>query len=145
MERHAVWEIVFLMLILKIPIVYLCCVVYWAIKAEPKPEEGAALLPVVAEPDPRPGWSWQPRLDRPRRGGDLVARRPGLGQLPEQPHRCRRSARILRTARGARRGARLPARERRGLFRAVVRRASGVGSAGGRPSPCRRVQLTLQA
>jgi hypothetical protein len=38
-----VWEIVFLMVILKIPIVYLCSVVYYAIKAEPKPEEGAAV------------------------------------------------------------------------------------------------------
>ena len=36
----SVWEIVFLMVILKIPIVYLCSVVYYAIKAEPKPEEG---------------------------------------------------------------------------------------------------------
>jgi len=64
-----VWEAIFLLVILKIPIVYLCCVVYWAIRAEPKPEEGAALLAVVAEPDPRPGWNWHRRLDRPRRGG----------------------------------------------------------------------------
>jgi len=33
----SVWEIVFLMAILKIPVVYLCVVVYYAIKAEPKP------------------------------------------------------------------------------------------------------------
>lgn len=64
-----VWEAIFLLVILKIPIVYLCCVVYWAIKAEPKPEEGAALLSVAVEPDPRPGWSWRRRFDRPRRGG----------------------------------------------------------------------------
>jgi hypothetical protein len=43
MEQHSVWEIVFLMLILKIPIVYLCLVVYWAIRAEPRPEEGAGV------------------------------------------------------------------------------------------------------
>ena len=79
-----VWEAIFLLVILKIPIVYLCCVVYWAIKAEPKPEEGAALLPVVAEPDPRPGWSWQPRLDRPRRGGPhgSPARSYSRGRVP---------------------------------------------------------------
>ena len=31
------WELIFLMVILKIPIVYLCLVVWWAIKAEPNP------------------------------------------------------------------------------------------------------------
>lgn len=43
MAPDSVWEIVFLMVILKIPIVYLCCVVYWAIKSEPKPEETAGV------------------------------------------------------------------------------------------------------
>ena len=32
-----VWEVIFLLVILKIPIIYLCCVVWYAIKAEPKP------------------------------------------------------------------------------------------------------------
>jgi hypothetical protein len=41
--RHPVWELIFLMVILKIPIVYLCVVVYYAIKAEPRPEAGAAV------------------------------------------------------------------------------------------------------
>ena len=35
--HHGVWELVFLMVILKIPILYLCGVVYYAIKAEPTP------------------------------------------------------------------------------------------------------------
>ena len=43
MPRHSVLEIVFLMVILKIPIVYLCGVVYYAIKAGPKPEAGASV------------------------------------------------------------------------------------------------------
>lgn len=64
-----VWEAVFLLVILKIPIVYLGCVVYWAIKAEPRPEEGAALLPVAVEPEPRPGWSRSGRRGHPFRGG----------------------------------------------------------------------------
>jgi hypothetical protein len=29
------WELIFMMLVLKIPLVYLCWVVWWAIKAEP--------------------------------------------------------------------------------------------------------------
>ena len=49
------------MVIMKIPIVYLCWVVYWAIKAEPKPDEPEpALVPVAPTPPIRP--------DRPRRG-----------------------------------------------------------------------------
>ena len=35
------WELVFLMVILKIPIGYLCYVVWYAIKAEPRHGEGA--------------------------------------------------------------------------------------------------------
>lgn len=40
-----------MMVILKLPILYLCGVVYWAIKAEPRPFEGAALA-VEAAPEP---------------------------------------------------------------------------------------------
>ncbi len=67
----SVWEIVFLMVILKIPIVYLCVVVYYAIKAEPRPEEGAAVTARLGPEDPGPGWSWRlrPRRFRPRPHG----------------------------------------------------------------------------
>ena len=53
-----VWEIIFLLLILKIPMVYLCAVVWWAIRAEPAPPEPLepALVRSPVEPDPRPGW-----------------------------------------------------------------------------------------
>jgi len=60
-----------MMLVLKIPIVYLCLVVYWAIKAEPDPPE-PALLPVVPETSPEPphGWTATRRPPRkPARGG----------------------------------------------------------------------------
>jgi hypothetical protein len=67
-----VWEFVFMMLILKIPIVYLCLVVYWAVKAEPEPPEPARKL-VREEPEPRPPWSPPGRRIGPRRGPD---RRP---------------------------------------------------------------------
>jgi hypothetical protein len=62
-----VWEIVFLMVILKIPIVYLCTVVYYAIKAEPKPEEGAAVTAGIGPEDTGPGWSRRRSRIRPRR------------------------------------------------------------------------------
>jgi hypothetical protein len=63
----SVWEIVFLMVILKIPIVYLCVVVYYAIKAEPKPEDGAAVTAKIGHDDPGPGWQRRTRRRRPRR------------------------------------------------------------------------------
>jgi hypothetical protein len=69
-----VWEAIFLLLVLKIPIAYMCVVVWWAIKAEPRPEEGAGLLARVTPTDPEP-CSWRERRrarllgpHRPRRG-----------------------------------------------------------------------------
>jgi hypothetical protein len=61
-----VWEFVFMMVILKIPIVYLCLVVYWAVRAEPKPPEPAQLPVDALDLDPRP--PWRPRSHRPRPG-----------------------------------------------------------------------------
>ena len=66
MAPDSVWEIVFLMVILKIPIVYLCFVIWYAIKAEPRPEAGAS---VTAQLGPEDGSGPRrrrlPRLPRP--------------------------------------------------------------------------------
>jgi hypothetical protein len=62
-----VWEFVFMIVILKIPIVYLCLVVWWAVRAEPEPLE-PALLPAELPEDPS-GRGWRFRRDRPRRRG----------------------------------------------------------------------------
>jgi hypothetical protein len=59
-----VWEAIFLLLILKIPIVYLCWVVWYAIKAEPKPPLEPALKASTLDIGPRDGW--RPRWSRPR-------------------------------------------------------------------------------
>jgi hypothetical protein len=59
-----VWELIWLMVIMKIPILYLCWVVYWAIKAEPEREEPVAAL-VANDDEPPP---WRPG-SRPRRPG----------------------------------------------------------------------------
>ena len=70
-----------MLLILKLPVVYLCSVVWWAIKAEPEPEQGDE-LGVLGEPDTGPDW-WRrargPR--RPQRGG------------PHGPHKAARAGR----------------------------------------------------
>lgn len=71
------------MVILKIPIVYLCWVVWWAVKAEPKPDEGEA-VPVLQPYHPTPPF-------RPRRHGPV---------RPVRPHGtpARRYARSTRVA-----------------------------------------------
>lgn len=72
-----VWEAIFLLVVLKIPVVYLGIVVWWAIRAEPRPEEGAA-LPLDLDPV-RPGpCDWRERL-RERRGRPRTGpRAPGV-------------------------------------------------------------------
>jgi hypothetical protein len=65
--RDSVWEIVFLMVILKIPIAYLCFVVYYAIKAEPKPEAGAGVTARLGPDDPGFGRRRSPLRPRGRR------------------------------------------------------------------------------
>ena len=40
MDSVSVWEGLFMLVVLKIPLVYLCGVVWWAIRAEPLPEDG---------------------------------------------------------------------------------------------------------
>src|SRR6185437_7008668 len=54
-----------LMVIMKIPILYLCWVVYWAIKSEPRPDQPAALVADSDDSDPtrwRPGRQTDSRL-----------------------------------------------------------------------------------
>lgn len=66
MAPDSVWEIVFLMLILKIPIVYLCTVIYLAIKAEPKPEAPAGVTAQLG-PEGDDGGSRRVPRRRPQR------------------------------------------------------------------------------
>ena len=78
--HHGVWELVFLMVILKLPIVYLCAVVYYAIKAKPLPPAGAGVtVEVDPEPEPDPsGWGrlHPRRFARPRPHGGPVRTYP---------------------------------------------------------------------
>jgi hypothetical protein len=77
-------ELVFMMLVLKLPIIYLGLVCWWAIRAEPRPEETALL---VAEPEPGAPWS-------PARHSRRSPRRPHGG--PERSYaRTRRAAKAL--------------------------------------------------
>lgn len=70
-------EVVFMMVILKIPVVYLCAVVWWAVHAEPRPLEGAAAPARLPPPGPCP-WNGRrppaPRGPRTRRPVRRAAR-----------------------------------------------------------------------
>ena len=81
-----------MMLILKLPILYLAGVCYWAIKAELKPLEAAR---VTAPLDPGP---WSPFRRRPRRPTSLTAGRAVVRQgLRVQPRwGCRIEHRAVR-------------------------------------------------
>ena len=79
----SIWEIVFLMVILKIPIVYLCLVVWYAVRAKPAPGggEGAG---VRSDPDwPGPG------RGRGRPGRRVGPRRPHGGPARAYPRTAR--------------------------------------------------------
>ncbi len=70
MDGALLFEAIFLLVILKIPIVYLCLVVWWAVRAEPNPLEGAAAPARLPQPQPCP-WNRRrrvgPRRPSPRR------------------------------------------------------------------------------
>ena len=61
-----------MLVILKIPVVYLCAVVWWAIRAEPQPLEGAGMLAPVA-PSPVAG---APQCDWSARRAHVLRRGP---------------------------------------------------------------------
>jgi hypothetical protein len=79
-----VWEFIFLMLILKIPVIYLCLVVYWAIRGGGRPAEPVRLA-AGPEIEPRPPWTRRPAGRRigphgsPGRRYARVARRAPAG------------------------------------------------------------------
>jgi hypothetical protein len=67
-DGRVVWEVVFMLVLLKIPLVYLCMVVWWAIRAEPREEETAVVARVPDTPETPNAWS-RPGRARPSPGG----------------------------------------------------------------------------
>lgn len=63
----SVWEAVFMLVVLKIPVVYLAVVVLWAVRAQPETPLGGDELGVRVSPPPC-GWEdWKRRRPRRRR------------------------------------------------------------------------------
>jgi hypothetical protein len=87
-----VWEVVFMLVLLKIPLVYLCMVVWWAIRAEPRDEQPtvAARVPdtPVSPPLP-PGRARDPRGTGQRRDDRRGPRERG----PARPQPTRTAVR----------------------------------------------------
>jgi hypothetical protein len=57
-----VWEILFVLVILKIPVAYVCWVIWWAVRAEPEPG-------FQGEPESGQWLPWRRGRSRPPRGG----------------------------------------------------------------------------
>ncbi|MEX2211551.1 MAG: hypothetical protein WD689_07290 [Gaiellaceae bacterium] len=64
---HMLVEVLFMMVILKIPVVYICLVVWWAVRAEPRPLEGAVVPARLGALDEPCSWR-RPRRPEPRGG-----------------------------------------------------------------------------
>jgi hypothetical protein len=75
------WEFVFMMVVLKIPIVYLALVVRWAIRAEPEPGGGTA--GGLGDGGGPPG-GWRRGLMQPGRSGP----RGGPARMPPRRRRA---------------------------------------------------------
>ena len=62
------WEAIFMLVILKIPMVYLASVVWWAVRAAPEVPGGGDEVDVLAPLEPCSWDDWQRRRARPARG-----------------------------------------------------------------------------
>lgn len=80
MDSVSVWEALFMLLVLKIPVVYLSGVVWWAVRAEPAPEGGPDDAPALVPLTPC-GWNEWKR----RRSSWRPTRRPVRPFTPNRP------------------------------------------------------------
>jgi hypothetical protein len=87
MGSVSVWEAIFMLVVLKIPMIYLAAVVLWAIRAEPRPGGGSEGERAFGSLTPC-GWDeWRRRRNspggrprpRPHGPGRRGARRPRVG------------------------------------------------------------------
>ncbi len=80
----SVWEAIFMLVVLKIPLIYLGAVVWWAVRAEPETAAGGDEVGVPAALTPC-GWSdWQRR--RSRRPSRRPVRPTGAARVAARAH-----------------------------------------------------------
>ncbi len=79
----ALWEIVFMLVILKIPVAYVGWVMWWSVKAEPEPGVEGGTEGIV----------WRPRRSRPPAGPGRSGRDSARGAAARGQRRVSRSRR----------------------------------------------------
>jgi hypothetical protein len=79
-----------MLVVLKLPVVYLCAVVWWAIKAEPRPLDGVV---VRSAPDPSRPCDWRGRLGPKRPNGGRGGRALGSRRVATTSFQARRAVR----------------------------------------------------
>jgi hypothetical protein len=84
--RRVVFELVFMLVLLKIPLVYLCLVVWWAIRAEPRDDRPSEAVRVSDTPPPHADWS-----RAAPRGGGTGGRRGTRTRVPNRQAGARRT------------------------------------------------------
>lgn len=57
-----------MLVILKIPVAYLCAVVWWAVRAEPRPEDVVGVSASLEPRQPLPSCDWRERIRGRARG-----------------------------------------------------------------------------
>ena len=82
MISTSAWEAIFLLVVLKIPMVYLAIVVWWAIRAEPTPGDGQDPVRALVPLSPC-GWDeWQRSRRKPLGRGRGPNTRPARRRVP---------------------------------------------------------------
>jgi hypothetical protein len=79
-----------MLVVLKIPVIAMLCLVWWAVRQEPEPAEGEPREPLRRGPD-RPT---KPRRPSPPRRG------PHAEPLPTSPRRVRARAKLIERTHG---------------------------------------------
>jgi len=80
---RSAWEAIFLLVVLKIPLVYLGVVIWWAVRSEPKPDDGGEAVGVLVPLTPCNWGEWRRRR---------ASSRPPRPLPPVGPHARRLTA-----------------------------------------------------
>jgi hypothetical protein len=80
----AIWELVFMLVILKIPVLYIGWVVWWAVKAEPE----------VGSQGGTDGVNWTPWRRPPKSSSPVRPQRGGPHSTPARTRAARRPDRV---------------------------------------------------
>jgi len=75
------WEAIFMLVVLKIPMIYLGIVVWWAVRAEPEAIDGGDEVAVLAPLTPCAWSDWKRRRPHPPARGRVRSRRMRIARV----------------------------------------------------------------